>query len=100
MAGSKRTPSSQSKHNQEVKRLANEYKDKGYKVEADITGFPQPKTVGGFRPDIKAKKGGQETIIELETLDSVDSTRDVKQKGAFQDWSSQNKKHHFKQKIV
>ena len=56
MAGSKRAPSSQSKHNKEVKRLAIEYQDKGYKVEADITGFQQPGTTGGFRPDIRAKK--------------------------------------------
>lgn len=100
MAGSKRTSNSQSKHNQEIKRLANEYKDKRYQVEADIQGFSQPPTVGGFRPDIKAKKGGQETIIEVETLDSVDSTRDVKQKDAFQDWASQDKKRHFKRKVV
>ncbi len=100
MAGSKRTPSSQSKHNKEVKRLAIEYKDKGYKVEADITGFQQPNTVSGFRPDIRAKKGGQETIVEVETLDSVDSTRDTKQQDAFQDWASQDLKHHFKRKVV
>ena len=100
MAGSKRTPSSQSKHNKEVKRLANKYKDKGYQVEADILGYTQPQTVRGFRPDIKAKKGKQETIIEVETLDSVDSTRDLKQKDAFQDWSSQDKNRHFKRKIV
>ena len=100
MAGSKRMPSSQNKHNREVKRLANEYKGKGYQVEADIQGFSQPQTIGGFRPDISAKKGGQETIVEVETLDSVDSTRDVKQQSAFQDWAGQDTKHHYKRKIA
>jgi len=100
MAGSKRTSSGQSKHDREVKQLAKGYKDKGYQVQADITGYSKPLTVGGFRPDIIAKKGGQETIVEVETPDSVDSARDVKQQSAFQEWASQDPKQHFKRKIT
>jgi len=97
---SERTPTSQSQHDQEVKRLATEYQTRGYKVEADIKGFQRPQMIGKFIPDIKAKKGGQETIIEVETFDSVDSTRDLMQQDTFQSWSRQYKKRHFKRKIV
>ncbi len=100
MAESERTPTSQSKHDQEVKRLAIKYQNEGYKVEADLKGFQRPEMVGGFIPDIKVKKGGQEIIIEVETFDSVDSTSDLLQKDAFQNWSRQYKKRHFKRKIV
>lgn len=100
MARSNRNQTSQSKHDREVKRLANDYKNKGYDVDADISGYSKPPTVGGLRPDIKAKKGGHETIVEVETPDSVDSTRDMQQHGAFQRWARRDPKRHYKRQVM
>jgi len=60
----KRSKTSQSKHDTEVRRIARDLKNKGYEVKADVKGFPQPKTVGGYRPDVVATKGKQRKIIE------------------------------------
>ena len=54
----KRPKRSQSKHDAEVSREAKNLKDKGYNVKADIRGYPQPDTIGGFRPD------GTHNVIE------------------------------------
>ena len=43
-----RSKNSQSKHDSEVKRLANKLLNQGYDVDADIKGFGQPKTLGGY----------------------------------------------------
>jgi hypothetical protein len=100
MSASKRTRSSQSQHDREVQKQANEYKRKGYQVAADLPGFSKPTTIGGYRPDVKAKKGRKEVVVEVETTDSVDSTRDVKQQGAFQRWARRNEDRQFKRKIT
>ena len=84
MAGSGRSPKSQSKHDREVEKIVEEYKEKGYSVSADIRGYSKPKTVSGYRPDVVATKDNREIIIEVETLDSLNSVRDLEQKGAFQ----------------
>ena len=47
MARSKRN---QSKHNTTVKKLAKQYQQKGYKVEADIEGWKKPDTIRDVRP--------------------------------------------------
>ena len=95
-----RSKKSQSKHNALVKGIAKEYKDKGYKVKADIGGYGQPGTIGEVRPDILAEKGGHQTAVEVETADSVDTKRDQKQQKAFKDWSQGNKKKHYKRIVT
>ena len=76
MARSKR---SQARHDAEVRGIAEDLKRKGYDVEADFKGFPQPPTIGGYRPDVIARKISEKRIVEVETPDSVGSTRDGKQ---------------------
>ena len=83
MAGSGRTKARQSKHNSEVLRIAKESKNKGYKVQADIKGYPKPPKRGRYIPDIVVTKGKGETIIEVETVDSANSPRDIAQQKAF-----------------
>ena len=95
-----RSRKSQSKHNAFVKGIAKEYKDKGYKVKADVRGYDKPGTIGGVRPDILAEKGGHQTIVEVETLDSVDSKRDQKQQQTFKDWRQGNQKKHYKRVVT
>lgn len=84
MPGSGRTKTSQSKHNQEVLKEAKELKREKYNVYADIEGYKKPPSRGGYVPDIVATKGNEEIIIEVETVDSVNSARDLAQQGAFQ----------------
>ena len=54
-----RTKMSQSQHDAEVRRIADQLKEQGYVVTADVSGFPRPESVGGIRPDIVATKGKQ-----------------------------------------
>lgn len=95
-----RTKRSQSKHDAKVKQIAKKLENQGYKVKADISGYSQPNTIGGYRPDVVAKKGKQRKIVEVETLDSVDSARDVKQQQAFKNASKRSENTTFKREIA
>ncbi|MEW6374724.1 MAG: hypothetical protein AB1502_02910 [Thermodesulfobacteriota bacterium] len=75
-----RSNKGQVEHDREVGRVANEYLRKGYTVLADLPGWEQPETIKGLRPDLRARKKGHETLIEIETPESVESARDKKQK--------------------
>ena len=46
-----RSQKSKTKHNSTVKNLAKKLENQGYQVKADIPGFSQPETIGGYRPD-------------------------------------------------
>ncbi len=68
MAGSRKRPQEeQSRHDEAVRRSAAQYKARGYKVQADIEGFPQPNLLGGRRPDLVAEKGRKKVVVEFET---------------------------------
>ena len=96
-----RRKTNQTKHNREVEKLARSYQQRGYDVEADISGYPRPKAIGGSRPDLIAKKNGHETVVEVETGDSIDLARDRKQRQAFKRWRSRKKSsRHFVRKVT
>ena len=78
-----RSRKGQSKHDARVSELARRYENQGFDVKADVSGFSKPGTIGGYRPDVVAKKGRTRKIVEVETPTSVDSARDVKQQQAF-----------------
>ncbi len=99
MPGSGRGQPSQGKHDRKVRQIAGDYEHRGYNVSADVPGYPQPPTIGGYRPDVVARKSGQETIVEVETPDSVNSPRDIAQQGAFLRAARRSEKRHYK-KIV
>ena len=96
----KRSKTSQSKHDTEVRRIAGDLKKKGYEVKADVKGFAQPRTVGGYRPDVVATKGKQRKIIEVETTESVSSARDRAQQSAFRSAANRSKNTIFRRKVV
>lgn len=79
-----------------VRKLAQEYKKRGYDVDADIRGYMQPETIRRLRPDLRVRKGSHETIVEVETQDSVDSKRDVKQQKVFKEWSEGAATKHYR----
>lgn len=86
-----RTTSNQTKHDKEVKRIADDYKDREYTVQADLKDYPLPESIGGYRPDVRAqlKNIEYEVAVEVETTDSLDSDHAKKQDAAFKKWQSQ-----------
>lgn len=96
----KRSKQSQSKHDAEVRHIAENFQKKGYEVKADIKGYSKPGTIGGYRPDVVATKGKQRKIVEVETTESVNSARDREQKQAFSKAASQSKNTNFQRRIV
>ena len=96
MARSKR---SGSKHNSQVRKEVKKLEDKGYKVKADIPGYQQPNTIGGYRPDYVGTKGKKRIIGEVETHDSVGSARDQKQQKSFQQAAKRSDNTSFKRTV-
>jgi hypothetical protein len=83
MPGSKRSLASQSKHDRAIRAEAKNYEKRGYDVQADVPGYPQPSTVAGHRPDLIVEKDGQRTIVEVETKDSLNTEHADAQNSAF-----------------
>ncbi len=100
MPPKKRPERSQSAHNAEVRRQAKDFEERGYDVQADVSGFPQPDTIGGMRPDVVAKKGKRREIVEVETPNSVDSARDQRQQKAFRQAAKRAKGTTFRRVIT
>ncbi len=95
-----RSMTSQSKHDSAVRRIARDLKAKGYEVRADVTGFSQPGTFGGYKPDVVAIKGTHRKIIEVETTESVASARDIAQQSAFRRTANRSQNTVFRRDIV
>ena len=53
MARSKRT---QTTHDAKVRQEASRLEGQGFEVAADIVGFPQPNTIGGYRPMLSPRR--------------------------------------------
>jgi hypothetical protein len=60
-------PQTKSAHDKGVQSWANRYKKDGWRVDADIAGWPAPALIGGRQPDVVAVKNGYAHIIEVET---------------------------------
>ena len=93
-----RSPRQQGKHDKGVKAAADYYLKQGYKVEADIKNFDQPKSINRRRPDVVAKKGRKTIIVEVETKDSIDA--DKAQQKVFKNYADSHKNVKFRTKIV
>ncbi len=95
-----RSRKSQTQHDQEVRKIARKLEMQGYKVKADVKGYKKPDTIYGYRPDVIGKDGHNKKIYEVETKDSLKSTRDQKQQKAFRRAADKNKKTTFTRKIT
>jgi len=95
-----RSRKSQSKHDTEVREQAEKLQKQGFKVKADIKGFPKPETIGGLRPDVIATKPGQKKIIEVETPDSLGEARAAKQRQAFAEAADKSDAVNFTRKVT
>ena len=94
----KRTLKQQSTHDSRVRRIAGGYKSQGWKVQADVSGYPTPRTIFNKRPDVRAIKGARERIVEVETKSSMKS--DIAQGNAFRRFAELNKKRKFRTSVV
>ena len=94
----KRSKRQQTKHDQAVQKSAEYYEKQGYDVQADISGYEKPETINNRRPDVIAKKGVDEVILEVETKDSVG--KDKAQQKAFEDYADAHKNARFRKKII
>lgn len=93
----KQTKTGQRKHDASVLRSAEWYKNNGYKVKADLPNYAKPKKIGGFIPDLIAKKGKKEIIGEIETKKSNEA--DKEQQDAFKKYAEKTGAE-FKKKII
>ena len=91
----KRSIPQQSKHDKKVTQLAEEHKNKGWQVSADISGYPRPRPIGKNRhiPDLVVTKAGAKKIIEVETAASL--KKDKSQHDAFSRSAAQQNRTKF-----
>lgn len=95
-----RTKQGQAEHDRKVLAIARELERQGFDVKADLPGYVQPLTIGGYRPDIVAQKGTQRKIVEVETQNTKGSTRDEGQKEAFRRAAEKNPNMTFRRVIA
>lgn len=90
---SKRSPQKKSLHDRVVGDIAIKLKKQhpNSEVYADVEGFPQPDSIGGFIPDIWVKHpNGRETIIEVETYETVNTPHAKAQAQSFRGYANLN----------
>jgi len=88
----------QIRHDKAVLKSALWYKNHGFKVQADLPDWKKPKTIKGFIPDLIAKRSKKETILEVETRDTL--KRDKKQHEAFIKYTKMKPTRKFRKKII
>jgi hypothetical protein len=62
-------------HLRKLKELVSEYSNQGYEIFADLQNYPPPRLIGNFRPDLIAKKGDREVIIEIASRSEMDKIK-------------------------
>ena len=92
----KRSKQQKSKHDKALQSSANYYQNQGYKVDAALKGYNQPKTINGKRPDLIAKKQGKEIILEVETKKTIQADR--RQQQIFKNYANKSKNRQFRLK--
>lgn len=95
-----RSKCGQDAHDTKVRVEAKNLKRQGFDVTADVPGFPTPKTLGGYRPDIIATKGKQRKIVEVETQESKNVARDKGQQSAFRQAANRSENTAFRRVIA
>ncbi len=95
-----RSRKSQSEHDAKVLTIARRFEKQGFNVQADIAGYPKPPTINGYRPDVVAKDGWDRKIVEVETPESVTSTRDLAQQQAFRQAANRSEHTTFRRVVT
>ena len=94
----KRANRQQTKHDLGVRKSAEYYQKNGFKVQADLEGFQKPRLINNRRPDLIARKGQKEVIVEVETRGSV--LKDKKQQGIFESYATKRNNTRLRVKVV
>lgn len=94
----KRSKPDQTKHDRDVKSSADYYRRQGYNVKADVRGYAQPDTFNGRRPDVVARKGNDQVLVEVETKSS--NAGDRQQQSALRRYADSRKNTRFRKKVV
>ncbi len=94
----KRTKKGQIKHDEGVFKSATWYKNRGFKTFADLPGWEKPKSIGGFIPDLIARKGKREIVVEIETKNTANI--DMEQQEAFENYTKKSNNKTFRKKTV
>lgn len=81
-----RTKDGQQKHDAAVAYYAAEFAKKNYVVYADLPDKAKPPEINGFVPDIYAIFGNKLVVVEIETVDSVNTEHARQQDIAFYQW--------------
>ncbi|MBU2545492.1 hypothetical protein KKC65_03540 [Patescibacteria group bacterium] len=94
---------SQGRHNLGVASFARKVVSAGWnKVWSDLPGNTKPPIINGFIPDIYATHtNGRRHLVEIETIDSINTRHALQQKAAFQAWvNASPRTRSFKIKLV
>lgn len=95
-----RLKENQEQHDMGVAYYANLLSNKEFLIYADLPGMIKPGKIGDYVPDIYATNGNEEIIIEVETMDSVDSSHAMGQNLAFSIWATMDRNRKYEQKII
>jgi hypothetical protein len=96
-----RTKENQEKHDRGVAQWANKVILAGWStVLSDLPGNIKPSAIRGYTPDIYASHNDEEYVIEVETLDSINTQHALQQKAAFQAWANASPKRKFEVRLV
>lgn len=68
-----RSTTEENANDQAMNRIAQKHSQEGWSVKADVSGWPQPETIVGRRPDEIATRRGSRRVIEVETDRSGDT---------------------------
>ena len=96
----KRNPAQQTKHDDKVRKCAQQYKRQGYEVKADLLGYKRPTLIGQDKriPDVEATKGGRREIVEVETPETAKAHKD--QHATFRRHAAQKRNTKFRIEVT
>jgi hypothetical protein len=88
-----------SEHDACVKFLAGQLTTEGWTVYAHLQGYSRPQKIGKHIPDIYARRGVEEYVIEVETWKGLFHPHSAAQVKTFTDWAllSFNRTRTFRQ---
>lgn len=96
----RRSRSQQTRHDRKVASLARGYKNRGFKVKADLPGYSKPNPIGKNRriPDIEATKPGTRHIVEVETKSTINS--DKTQRRSFKQSATKRRRTRYREVVI
>jgi|SRR3989344_9165984 len=96
-----RTKGGQANHDCGLVAVAGDAIRKGWRsILVDLPGYVRPPQINGYIPDIYARSGMYELVIEIETRDTVNLSHSKTQAIAFQSWARMSPYRRFQILVV